>query len=74
MGLGRPKVALILTDDERVQLDSLAHRARTAPHLARRARIILACAEGIDNKVVAKRCGCLKSPCASGAVDLCASA
>ena len=55
MGLGRPKVALILTDDERVQLDSMAHRSRTAPHLARRARIILACAEGIDNKVVAKR-------------------
>jgi transposase len=44
-----------LTDDERVRLDSLAHRARTAPHLARRARIILACAEGHDNKVVAKR-------------------
>ena len=55
MALGRPKVALILTDDERVRLDSLAHRSRTAPHLARRARIILACAEGHDNKVVAKR-------------------
>src|SRR5437762_2422346 len=46
MRLGRPKVPLILTDDERVQLDSLAHRSPTAPHLARRARIILACAEG----------------------------
>ena len=55
MALGRPKVALILTDDERMQLDSLAHRSRTAPHLARRARIILTCAEGVDNKVVAKR-------------------
>src|SRR3989442_595963 len=55
MGLGRPKVALILTDDERVRLDSLAHRSRTAPHIARRARIILACAEGHDNKVIAKR-------------------
>jgi transposase len=55
MGLGRPKVGLILTDDERVRLDSLAHRARTAPHLAHRARIILACAEGHDNKVVARR-------------------
>ena len=55
MGLGRPKVALIVTDDERVQLDSMAHRSRTAPHLARRARIILACAEGIDSTVVAKR-------------------
>ena len=55
MRLGRPKVALILTDDERVRLDSLAHRSRTAAHLARRARIILACAEGHDNKVVARR-------------------
>src|SRR4249919_3424414 len=55
MRLGRPKVALILTDDERVRLDSLAHRSRTAPHLARRARIVLACAEGQDNKAVAKR-------------------
>ncbi|CAN5823147.1 hypothetical protein BH24ACI4_BH24ACI4_11550 [soil metagenome] len=52
---GRPKVALILTEDERVRLDSLAHRSRTAPHLARRARIILACAEGHDNTRVAKR-------------------
>src|SRR5712671_6829591 len=55
MGLGRPKMAPILSDDERMRLDSLAHRSRTAPHLARRARIILACAEGHDNKVVAKR-------------------
>lgn len=55
MRLGRPKVALILTDEERVRLDSLAHRSRTAPHVARRARIILACAEGQDNTVVAKR-------------------
>src|SRR4029450_10269026 len=55
MRLGRPKVAVVLTDDERVRLNSLAHRSRTAPHLARRARIILACAEGLDNRVVAKR-------------------
>jgi transposase len=55
MRLGRPKVALILTDEERVRLNSLAHRSRTAPHLARRARIILACGEGHTNKVVAKR-------------------
>jgi hypothetical protein len=55
MRLGRPKVALILTDEERVRLDSLAHRSRTAPHLARRARIILACADGGGNKSVAKR-------------------
>jgi transposase len=55
MRLGRSKVSLILTEDERVRLDSLAHRSRTAPHLARQARIVLACAEGHDNTVVAKR-------------------
>ena len=55
MRLGRPKVALILTDDERVQLTSMAHRSRTAPHLARRARIVLACAEGEPRTVVARR-------------------
>ena len=55
MRTGRPKVALILTADERRRLDSLAHRSRSAPHVARRARIILACAEGLDSKVVARR-------------------
>ncbi len=54
MRTGRPKVALILTKDERRRLDSLAHRSRSAPHVARRARIILACAEGADSKVVAR--------------------
>jgi transposase len=55
MRTGRPKVALILTEDERHRLDSLAHRSRSAPQVARRARIILACAEGTDSKVVARR-------------------
>src|SRR6476660_7708953 len=55
MRTGRPKVALILTDEERQRLTSLAHRSRSAPHLARRARLILACADGADNKVVARR-------------------
>lgn len=55
MRTGRPKVALIVTEDERRRLDSLAHRSRSAPHVARRARIILACAEGVDSKVVARR-------------------
>jgi transposase len=55
MRTGRPKVALILTDDERRRLDSLAHRSRSAPHVARRARIILACGEGTDSTVVARR-------------------
>ena len=55
MRTGRPKVALILTEDERRRLDSLAHRSRSKPHVARRARIILACADGADSKVVERR-------------------
>ena len=55
MRTGRPKTPLSLTDDERRTLDSLAHRSRTAPALARRARIVLACAEGATSKTVARR-------------------
>jgi hypothetical protein len=51
MRTARPKVALILTEDERQRLESLAHRSRSAPALARRARIILACAEGTDSRI-----------------------
>ena len=55
MRTGRPKVALFLTVVVRRRLESLAHRSRSAPHVARRARIILACADGTDSKVVARR-------------------
>jgi len=55
MRTGRPKQALILTDDERDRLQSLAHRARSQPARARRARVVLACAQGLDNKTVARK-------------------
>jgi transposase len=55
MRTGRPKAALVLTTDERRELESLAHRSRSAPTVARRARIVLACAEGRENKTVARR-------------------
>jgi len=55
MRTGRPKAALVLTDDERRELESLAHRSRSAPAIARRARIVLACAEGRENKTVPRR-------------------
>jgi len=38
MRTGRPTQALILTDEERDRLQSLAHGARSQPALARRAR------------------------------------
>jgi transposase len=55
MRTGRPKAALVLTEEERQLLNSCAHRSRTTPHLARRARIILECATGADSKTVAKK-------------------
>jgi len=40
---------------ERRRLESLAHRSHSAPQVARRARIILACADGRATTSVAKR-------------------
>ena len=55
MRTGRRKASLKLNSDEERELTSLAHRSRSAPALARRARIVLACAEGQDNKTVARK-------------------
>jgi hypothetical protein len=52
MRKGRPKVALILTAEERQRLESFAHRSRSAAALARRARITLACAEGTVGQLI----------------------
>src|SRR3989442_668353 len=53
MRTGRPKQPLTLSAEERERLESLAHRARILPLLARRARIVLACAARLDNKNLA---------------------
>jgi transposase len=55
MRTGRPKTPLTLSAQERRALESLARRSRSAPQLARRARIVLSCAGGLDNKTVAKK-------------------
>ena len=52
---GRPKAQLVLSESEREQLVALTMRRKTAQALALRARIVLSCAEGADNKVVAAR-------------------
>lgn len=54
MRTGRPKANLVVGADRDV-LESMARRSRTAPQLARRARIVLSCASGLDNKAVAKK-------------------
>jgi len=48
----------VLSVEERERLESLAHRARSQPALARRTRVVLACSEGLDNKSVAKKLRC----------------
>lgn len=55
MRTGRPKPSLTVTEAERRELESLAHRSRSAPAMARRARVVLACAAGADNQGVARR-------------------
>jgi transposase len=52
---GRRLAPLILSDEERSELTSLASRRKTAQALALRARIVLGCAEGGQNKDVAAR-------------------
>src|ERR1700687_4959380 len=58
MRTGRPKQPLMLTEEERAQLESLAHRARSQSLLARRARVVLASAEGLSNQSVAGKLRC----------------
>jgi transposase len=54
---GRPKAGLTLTGAEREQLSRWARRAKTSQALALRAKIVLACAGGKDNKAVAAELG-----------------
>ena len=54
---GRPKAELTLSDDEREQLVRWSRRAKSAQFLALRSRIVLACAQGLDNKQVAAKLG-----------------
>jgi len=58
MRTGRPKQPLLLTEEELARLESMAHRARSQPLLARRARVVLACGEGLDNHAVARKLRC----------------
>lgn len=57
MRTGRPKAALVLTSEQREELEKLARRRTTAQALALRARIVLRCAEGGHNGEVAAALG-----------------
>jgi transposase-like protein len=56
---GRPKTALMLTDDEREQLVRWSRRAKSSHALALRSKIVLACAEGYGQQNVATRLNCV---------------
>jgi transposase len=55
MRTGRPKAEIILSEDEREQLERWSRRPKTAQALAQRARVVLACAEGNSNDDVARQ-------------------
>lgn len=57
MRTGRPKAALVVTTEQREQLEAWARRRKTAQALALRARIVLRCAQGRDDSEVAGQVG-----------------
>ncbi len=60
MRTGRPKAPLILSLEEQETLQRWARRPKTAQALAQRARIVLACATGKGNDVVARELGVIR--------------
>src|ERR1700681_3937785 len=58
MRTGRPKQALTLTEEERERIESLYHRVCSQPLVERRARVVLACAQGLSNQSVARKLRC----------------
>ena len=57
MRTGRPKAELVLGEEERAVLERYARRGTVAQQLALRARIVLRCGAGLDNKTVAREVG-----------------
>ncbi len=55
---GRPKAVLELAEEERDRLQRWARRRESSQALALRSRIVLACAQGKDNKSVAAELRC----------------
>jgi transposase len=55
---GRPTTDLVLSEAERAELTRWARRASSSQALALRSKIVLACAEGADNKTVAAELRC----------------
>ncbi len=54
---GRPKAELVLSAEERLALERLANRRKSAQAMALRARIVMRCAAGDTNQDVARQLG-----------------
>ena len=55
--MGKPAVLIALSADERRELESLARACKTGQAMARRARIVLAAAAGLENKAICAEVG-----------------
>jgi transposase len=53
--IGRPKAELTVTGQERAVLQRWARRAKSSQVLAMRSKIVLACADGMDNQQIAEQ-------------------
>src|SRR6266850_2497988 len=57
MRTGRPTVPIVLTHEERQQLETICRRSKAPQVEALRARVILACAQGLNNTQVCNQTG-----------------
>ena len=55
--MGKPAVSIALSEAERQELESLARAHKTGQAMARRARIVLAAAAGLENKSICAEVG-----------------
>jgi putative transposase len=66
MAIGRPKSEVVLSEDERIQLSSLAG-SRSLPHaIVSRAKVVLWSAEGRTNSEIADRLGLTQATVGNG--------
>jgi transposase len=59
--MARTMAELVLSEAERAELKQLSSRRKTAQALALRARIVLECAQGLENREVAAGLGVAKN-------------
>src|ERR671936_2123788 len=53
--MGRPTQPIVLAEEERQALQEWARRPKSSQRLALRARIVLGCADGLENRQVARQ-------------------